>query len=198
MFSASSLLCMGTWAAVILQATAVPHGPSYKKPRADEDPCGPVAKYTENRTLEKWNKAGTDDWLEKWWTVNAEKRESSSFGFAGAFGQYALGESEWSCQNTGSNTNCDLSPCKQAKLNSLGNNTESAYYVLQSLVNLHGFFLGLEESFNIAAVVSALENDELVTNFWHDEKMSVAYSRAGRGSTIQDYIRIKHGIRWSP
>ncbi|OQE12672.1 hypothetical protein PENVUL_c001G08432 [Penicillium vulpinum] len=160
---------MGTWAAVVLQATAVPHGPSNKNIRRQEDACGPVAKYTENPSIEKWNQADTDNWLEKWWTVNAARRTSNAHGFAGAFGQYALGQPGWSCQNNGNDGNCEIPVCDNPKLNALGNNTEEAYYVLQAINNLHGFFLGLDESFNIPAVVAALDNDEIVNNFWFDE-----------------------------
>ncbi|KXG52184.1 uncharacterized protein PGRI_084680 [Penicillium griseofulvum] len=190
MFRPSMLLSIGTWAAVVLQATAVPHGPSYynKLARDNNDPCGPVSQYTENRSPEKWNQANTDDWLNQWWTVNADKRTTHQDGFTGAFGEYALGQPGWSCQNNGNDANCEVQvrnnpelnglgsdanfevqPCGNPKLNSLGNNTEKAYYVLQAINNLHGFFLGLDQSFNIAAIVAALDNDEIVYNFWHDE-----------------------------
>ncbi|KAK4868241.1 hypothetical protein LT330_007439 [Penicillium expansum] len=171
MFSASTLLSMGTWAAVVLQATAIPYGPSPNKSIRDSsnDPCGPVGKFTQNPTIEKWNNAKTDDWLNNWWTENADQRTSSPYGFAGAFGQYALGQPGWSCQNNGNDANCDIPVCNNPKINALGKSTEETYYVLQALNNLHGFFLGLEQSFNIAAVVSALDNDEIVNNFWHDE-----------------------------
>ncbi|KAJ5374139.1 hypothetical protein N7517_006145 [Penicillium concentricum] len=170
MFSASALLCIGTWAAVVLQVTAVPHGPLYNKiARGNNDTCGPVGQYTENRSSKQWNQANTDAWLETWWTENAKTRTSNAGGFAGAFGYYALSQSDWSCQNNGNNDNCGVQVCNNPKINSLGDSTEQAYYVLKALNNLHGFYLGLEESFNIAAVVSALENDEIVNNFWHDE-----------------------------
>jgi hypothetical protein len=171
MIFASRLLSVGAWAAVVLQATAVPHGPSYfaNLRRQLQDPCGPVSQYTENPSVDKWNQADTDAWLDKWWTVNAERRASNPHGFAGAFGQYALGQPGWSCQNNGNDGNCDIPICDNTKLNSLGNNTEEAYYVLQALNNIHGFFVGLEQSFNIPAVVAAMENDEIVSNFWYDE-----------------------------
>ncbi|KXG50192.1 uncharacterized protein PGRI_061590 [Penicillium griseofulvum] len=171
MIFASRLLSMSAWAAVVLQATAVPHGPSYfaNLRRQLQDPCGPVSQYTENPSVDKWNQADTDAWLDKWWTVNAERRASNPHGFAGAFGQYALGQPGWSCQNNGNDGNCDIPICDNTKLNSLGNNTEEAYYVLQALNNIHGFFVGLEQSFNIPAVVAAMENDEIVNNFWYDE-----------------------------
>ncbi|CAI7653247.1 unnamed protein product [Penicillium discolor] len=171
MFSASILLSIGTWATVVLQATAVPYGPSSNKSIRDnsDDPCGPVGEFTKNPTIEKWTKAETDDWLNDWWTENADKRTSNAHGFAGAFGQYALGQPGWSCQNNGNDANCDIPVCNNPKINALGKNTEETYYVLQALNNLHGFFLGLEQSFNIAAVVAALDNDEIVNNFWHDE-----------------------------
>ncbi|KAJ5836344.1 hypothetical protein N7447_002370 [Penicillium robsamsonii] len=159
------LLSMGAWAAVVLQAAAVPHGPSYYK--REEEACGPIAKYTANPSIEKWNQANTDAWLDQWWTVNANNRTTN--GFANAFGQYALGQPGWSCQNNGNDGNCDIPVCGNAQLNSLGNNTEEAYYVLQSLNNLHGFFVGLDESFNIPAIVAAMDNDEIVNNFWYDE-----------------------------
>ncbi|KAJ5164897.1 uncharacterized protein N7500_006727 [Penicillium coprophilum] len=170
MILASRLLSVGTWAAVVLQATAVPHGPSYyKNMRRQEDSCGAVSKYTENPSVEKWNQANTDAWLDQWWTVNADKRTSNPHGFAGAFGMYALGQPGWSCQNNGNDGDCDMPVCDNAKLNSLGNNTEQAYYVLQALNNLHGFFLGLDQSFDIPSVVTALTTDNIVGNFWFDE-----------------------------
>ena len=134
-----------------------------------DSPCGPVGEFTKNPTIEKWTKAKTDDWLNDWWTENADKRKSNAHGFAGAFGQYALGQPGWSCQNNGNDANCDIPVCNNPKINALGKSTEETYYVLQALNNLHGFFLGLEQSFNIAAVVAALDNDEIVNNFWHDE-----------------------------
>ncbi|KAJ5211201.1 hypothetical protein N7491_011021 [Penicillium cf. griseofulvum] len=169
MFSAPSLLCIGTWAAVALQATAVPHGPSYYKSIRDNvDACGAVGKFKINPTPVKWNKANTDAWLNKWWTENAQARTDEKFGFAGAFGKYALDDEDWSCQNTGDTNNCRLETCDQ-DLNKLGNSTEPAYYIARAISNLHGFFLGLEQAFGPTSGISALDTDSIVTNFWNDE-----------------------------
>ncbi|KAJ5817218.1 hypothetical protein N7447_009451 [Penicillium robsamsonii] len=169
MFSASALLRIGAWAAVILQVTAVPHGPSYYKSVRDAiDTCGAVGQFKINPTPEKWIKADTDGWLNKWWSENAQSRMEGKYGFAGAFGKYALNDDDWSCQNTGDTNNCRLETCDQ-DLNTLGNSTEQAYYVARAMSNLHGFFLGLEQAFGPTSGISALDTDSIVRNFWNDE-----------------------------
>jgi hypothetical protein len=160
----SALLRSGAWAAVVLQATAVPH--SIRDNTGDT--CGAVGQFKSNPTPETWSKANTDAWLNNWWTENAQNRTDNKYGFAGAFGKYALNDEDWSCQNTGDTNNCRLETC-DPDLNSLGNSTEQAYYVARAISNLHGFWLGLEQSFGPTSGISALDTDALVLNFWHDE-----------------------------
>lgn len=133
-----------------------------------KDKCGPVSQYY-NPTPEKWDAANTDAWLNHWWTIMAQKRTSNSNGFAGAFGEYAIGQPDWSCKDDGNNGNCDVDVCGNPKINSLGNSTQQAFYVLESINQLNGFFEGLDETFDIAAIVAALDNDDIVQNFWWDE-----------------------------
>ncbi|KAJ5436695.1 hypothetical protein N7445_007580 [Penicillium cf. griseofulvum] len=163
MFSASTLLFIGTWAAVVLQATAIPHSPLYARD------C-PVAQYlTPEPTIENWNKAGTDTWLDKWWTEHADSRTTHVHGFAGAFGDYAVSKPNWSCQDNGNTDTCSVDACNNDKLNALGDDMEQAFYLMQALNNLHGFFIGLEQAFGTATDGITLDTDAIVNNFWHDE-----------------------------
>ena len=56
--------------------------------------CGPVAAYY-NQNPADWNRHNTDAWLDSWWQNSSSLVESNSAGFAGAFGQWAIGNPEY-------------------------------------------------------------------------------------------------------
>jgi hypothetical protein len=124
---------------------------------------------TPEPTIESWNQAATDAWLDKWWTEHAHIRTTHVHGFAGSFGDYAVSKPNWSCQDSGNEDTCSVDACNNEKLNALGDSMEQAFYVIQALNNLHGFFMGLEQAFGTATDGITLDTDAIVNNFWHDE-----------------------------
>ncbi|THC91178.1 hypothetical protein EYZ11_009367 [Aspergillus tanneri] len=131
-------------------------------------PCGRVSQYY-NPTPQSWQHANTDGWLNAWWTAHAAQRTGNSNGFTGAFGEWALGEPDWSCQISGNENNCNLNPCDNQVLNGLGNGTQQAYYVAHAISNLHGYIRGLEDAFQSSAISSSYDQDAIVNNFWWDD-----------------------------
>lgn len=65
--------------------------------------CGQVIEYYGQTDID-WQKYGTDKWLDSW--VNNHTREigASPGGFAGAWGQWAIGNPDWSCRDDGSSS----------------------------------------------------------------------------------------------
>lgn len=106
-----------------------------------------------------------DAWLNEWWTQNTT--EISSSGFASAFGDWAVGNPDFNCQDDGSNSDCDFDPCGIATLN--GNpDVRQAYYVMESLNRLHTYFTGLGQAFTTSAIAAALSKDSWAETFYTD------------------------------
>ena len=130
--------------------------------------CGPVTAFY-GQTQADWQTYGLDVWLNNWIIANANKIESNSLGFAGAFGQWALGNPDWSCRDDGSDSDCDFNACDSVVLNGKGNETRQAYYVLESTNRLHSYFEGLSEAYTTAAIASALSKDKWALTFYKDK-----------------------------
>ena len=139
--------------------------------------CGPVAQHY-RQTADDWKNANVNDWLDNWWNVHASEITANSNGFAGAFGEWALGNPHWSCQDEGSDSACDFSPCNNPVLNSKGGDTEPAYYVLESINRLNAYFTGIGEAFEVSSIGAALSKDSWATTFYKDkDKKSVTILR---------------------
>ncbi len=136
--------------------------------------CGPVAAYY-GQTPADWNKHNTDSWLDNWWQNSTFLLKVSRAGFAGAFGQWAIGNPDWSCRDDGSSSDCDFDPCDNRVLNGLGKTTREAYYVIESVNRLHTYFTGLSQSFEVSAIAAALSKDSWATTFYRgkDDKSAV-------------------------
>ena len=131
--------------------------------------CGPVGQYF-NPTPADWTAAGTDAWLNNWWDTRNASFDNSTYGFTGAFGQWALGDPDFSCQDDGSDSDCDIDDvCTNSVLNAKGNATRQAYYVLESVNRLHSYFSGLEEAFTTASIATSLSKDEWGVTFYVDK-----------------------------
>ena len=130
--------------------------------------CGTVSQYY-NPKLEDWNKNNLNDWLDKWWKAHGSDISANGGGFAGAFGQWALGDPDRTCRDDGNTDNCDLDVCDSRVLNDKGNDMRQAYYVLQATNHLHGYFLGLAQSFEVSAIGAALSKDQWATKFYKDK-----------------------------
>jgi hypothetical protein len=133
--------------------------------------CGQVALYYDQQP-EGWDNYHTGSWLNNWWDTHQSLMSNNSAGFAGAFGQWGMGNPDWSCQDDGSNSNCDLELCNNRVLNSHGNSTRQTYYVLESVNRLHSYFLGLEQAFSTAALDAALSKESWATTFYTDPDAS--------------------------
>ncbi|KAL8717492.1 MAG: hypothetical protein Q9225_005263 [Loekoesia sp. 1 TL-2023] len=110
-----------------------------------------------------------DDWLNSWWSNHTGDITSNSKGFAGAFGQWAIGNPDWSCRDDGSDSDCDFNPCDDNVLNNKGDEIRQAYYTLESVNRLHSYFQGLGEAFQSASIASALSKDSWATIFYKDK-----------------------------
>ncbi|KAH8433965.1 uncharacterized protein LDX57_011601 [Aspergillus melleus] len=130
--------------------------------------CGPVQEFY-NQNQGDWDTYNTTDWLNSWWDGNTDQVSSNTAGFAGAFGQWAMGNPDWSCSDSGSDTDCDLNLCDNRVLNDKGNDIRPAYYVLESVNRLHTYFTGLGEAFTTTALGAALSKDEWALTFYKDK-----------------------------
>lgn len=130
--------------------------------------CGPVAQFY-NQKASDWDNNGLDEWLNGWWNTHQADISANSKGFAGAFGQWAIGNPDWSCRDDGSNSDCDFDPCNADILNAKGNETRQAYYVMESVNRLHSYFTGLSEAFQAASIAAALSKDSWATIFYKDK-----------------------------
>lgn len=137
-----------------------PHG-VYKR-------CGAVSKYYGQHTAD-WNTYKTGDWLNNWWNSHSGLMGNNTGGFAGAFGQWAMGNPDWSCRDDGSDSDCDLSLCDNRVLNNRGQDIRNTYYVLESVNRLHTYFIGIGEAFTTAALGAALSKDSWATTFYTDK-----------------------------
>ncbi|KAJ5824366.1 hypothetical protein N7447_006706 [Penicillium robsamsonii] len=130
--------------------------------------CGPISNYY-NQHMEDWETYNTGDWLNNWWNNNGELIANNSGGFAGAFGQWAMGDPDWTCHDGGSDSNCDLQLCDNQVLNGRGDDIRPTYYVLESVNRLHSYFSGIGESFTTTALGAALSKDSWALTFYKDE-----------------------------
>lgn len=130
--------------------------------------CGPVQEFY-GQQQEDWDNNDTQDWLNNWWDSHTDLMSSNSAGFAGAFGQWAMGNPDWSCSDSGSDTDCDLNLCDNRVLNDRGDDIRPAYYVLESVNRLHTYFTGLSEAFTTSALGAALSKDEWALTFYKDK-----------------------------
>jgi hypothetical protein len=130
--------------------------------------CGTVSQFY-GQTPADWQKNNIDKWLSGWVTNHSSDISSNSNGFAGAFGQWAIGNPDWSCRDDGSPSDCDLDPCDNRVLNDKGNDIRAAYYVLESVNRLHSYFSGLSQAFEVSAIAAALSKDSWATTFYKDK-----------------------------
>ncbi|KAL8680669.1 MAG: hypothetical protein Q9186_003154 [Xanthomendoza sp. 1 TL-2023] len=130
--------------------------------------CGPVAEFYGQKASD-WDANGMDDWLNKWWSNHTTLMSSNSKGFAGAFGQWAMGNPDWSCRDDGSSSVCDLNPCDDRVLNDKGVEIRQAYYTLEAVNRLHSYFVGLGQAFQVASIGAALSKDSWATTFYKDK-----------------------------
>lgn len=130
--------------------------------------CGPVAAFY-NQQQSDWDANCLDEWLDNWWSNHQGDISGNSKGFAGAFGEWAIGNPDWSCRDDGSSSDCDFDPCDSNILNGKGNETRQAYYVMESVNRLHSYFTGLSEAFQAASIAAALSKDSWATIFYKDK-----------------------------
>ncbi|CAG7923683.1 unnamed protein product [Penicillium olsonii] len=147
---------------------AVQAAPPIHHPQGIYRRCGPVSKYYNQKTSD-WDANNVGDWINNWWDSNSGLISNSSAGFAGAFGQWAMGNPDWSCRDDGSDSDCDLQLCDNRVLNDRGNDIRPTYYVLESVNRLHTYFTGIGEAFVTTALGAALSKDSWATTFYRDK-----------------------------
>ena len=65
--------------------------------------CGPVTQFYGQTDLD-WRIHGTDKWLDEWVFKHPKIIANNPAGFAGAWGQWAFGNPDWSCRDDGSSS----------------------------------------------------------------------------------------------
>ncbi|KAL6718497.1 hypothetical protein ACLMJK_004589 [Lecanora helva] len=146
---------------------------SIPSPKAHDDPgdaelhkrCGAVSAFY-NQTTADWNTYGLNAWLNDWWNNNAADIQSEH-GFDGAYGRWALGEPSFDCRFDGTDS-CNHDICGQDVLNGKGDSVRQAYYVIEAVQNLHSYFQGLRDAFEVSAIAAALSKDAWATTFYKD------------------------------
>ncbi|KAF2137405.1 uncharacterized protein K452DRAFT_329273 [Aplosporella prunicola CBS 121167] len=136
--------------------------------------CGPVSQY-ENQKAEDWQSSNTDQWLSTWVDGHSEDVSSNPYGFAGAFGKWAIGNPDWSCRDDGSASSCDLDLCDNRVLNERGDDIRPTYYVLESINRLHSYFNGISQAFQVSAIASSLRKESWSKTFYQpkDDSKSI-------------------------
>ncbi|KAI4256543.1 MAG: hypothetical protein L6R42_006154 [Xanthoria sp. 1 TBL-2021] len=143
-----------------------------KKPprlaRSGQKRCGSVSAFYGQKAFD-WDANDMDGWLNRLWSNHTASLSANSKGFAGAFGEWAMGNSDWFCRDDGSSSACDFNPCDDRILNDKGNDTRQAYYTIESVNRLHPYFTGLGQSFQVASIGVALSTDTWATTFYRDK-----------------------------
>ena len=119
---------------------------------------GAVSAY-HGQTIANWDAIDIDSWLNDWWTNYSSAITSNSYGFAGAFGNWAIGNPDFNCQTDGSTSDCDFNPCDIVTLNN-NPDVQQAYHVMESLSRFHTYFTGLGQAFTTSAIAAALAKDK--------------------------------------
>ncbi|OTA59755.1 hypothetical protein K449DRAFT_466779 [Hypoxylon sp. EC38] len=127
--------------------------------------CGTVSQFY-NQKQSDWQSHNVDQWLSSWISNHSSDISNNPYGFAGAFGKWAIGNPDWSCRDDGSSSSCDLDPCDNRVLNSLGDDIRPAYYVLESINRLHSYFMGMAQSFSTSSIGASLKKESWSTTFY--------------------------------
>lgn len=131
--------------------------------------CGTVGQFY-NPTPADWQKYNVDVWLSSWIITHQSDISKNTAGFAGAFGQWTLGNPDWSCRDEGSTSNCDTDTvCDNRVLNDKGKDIRPAYYVLEGVSHLHTYFMNLGASLEVSAIAAALSKDSWALTFYNDK-----------------------------
>lgn len=130
--------------------------------------CGPVSAFY-GQTQADWVNNDVDSWLNDWWNAHQSNITAGGSGFAGAWGLWAIGNPDFSCRDDGSSSDCDVDPCDNRVLNDKGADIREAYYVLESVKRLHGYFMGLSQAFEVSAIFAALSKDSWAKTFYKDK-----------------------------
>lgn len=127
--------------------------------------CGAVSQFY-GQNASDWQNHNTDQWLDSWTSAHGKNISANPNGFAAAFGQWAIGNPDWTCRDDGSASSCDLDLCDNRVLNNLGNDIQNAYYVLEAVNRLHGYFTGLSQAFEVSAIATALSKESWSETFY--------------------------------
>ena len=126
--------------------------------------CGAVSAYY-GQTVADWDAINMDSWLNGWWTNYSSAIASNSYGFAGAFRNWAIGNPDFNCQTDGSTSDGDFNPCDIVTMNN-NPDFQQVHYVMESLKRIHTYFTGLGQAFTTSATAAALAKDEWAETFY--------------------------------
>lgn len=149
--------------------------------------CGPVSGFF-GQTADDWQSYSTDQWLEGWTSSHTDDMSSNSNGFAGAFGQWAIGNPDWSCRDDGSASSCDLDLCDNNVLNNRGDDIRNAYYVLEAVNRLHSYFTGISQAFETSAIAASLSKESWSLTFYESK------DNTGTISTLKEVLTLSTTI----
>ncbi|KAI2466895.1 hypothetical protein F4781DRAFT_433990 [Annulohypoxylon bovei var. microspora] len=127
--------------------------------------CGTVSQFYGQKASD-WQSHNTDQWLDSWTSTHGKDISANPNGFAATFGQWAIGNPDWTCRDDGSASSCDLDPCDNRVLNSRGDDIRPTYYVLESVNRLHSYFTGLSQAFEVSAIAAALSKESWSETFY--------------------------------
>ncbi|KAI9803551.1 MAG: hypothetical protein M1825_001894 [Sarcosagium campestre] len=127
------------------------------------DSC-PVSEYF-NAGPANWISARTDQWFDNWWKLN---NNTAKKGIAQTLGQQFLRTPDF-CADASLTAECTFDPCSQMAFLGMSPNLQPAYYVLESIKNLHAIFTGLAETLKSSSIGSALSSDGWARIFYVDK-----------------------------
>ncbi|KAI1100645.1 hypothetical protein F4804DRAFT_336057 [Jackrogersella minutella] len=127
--------------------------------------CGAVSQFY-GQKAQDWQSTNTDQWLDNWISSHSSDISSNSGGFAGAFGQWGIGNPDWTCRDDGSDSSCDLDVCDNRVINDRGDDIRPTYYVLEAINRLHSYFRGISEAFEVSAIASSLSKESWSQTFY--------------------------------
>ena len=87
-----------------------------------------------------------------------------------AYGNRAMGNPDFNCQNDESSSDCDVDLCDMIPLNT-NPDVANVYYIMESLDRFHTCFTGLSQAFEVSAIATALSKDDWAETFYVDKEV---------------------------
>lgn len=152
----------------------------------DSNPdCERVKKFWKP-TPKDWQGNDIDQKFQDW--LGTHMRNNSERNFESTWGEWALGNPEWSCSDDGS-TSCQMPGCTDFLLTEKDDDDlRLAYYVTLSLIHLHSYYMGLAESFRDGGILAALSKDQWEIDFYKDPLKEDGLTKAKTGLGVAGIV----------